>query len=183
MFDMDDGRPRAPSPVPTQAKGRSSITGKGSPTGELRNSFSGRGSFGGSFAGSFGGSFGGGEWAGPNSPRPLRWTTGHCTRLGPRNANEDRFSCIPNLAKAMAVSSPTASANGATQSGAVRQGFFAVYDGHCGDQASSFLQTELHAAIYGHSDYRLNLEKAISETCRLVDTSFLVRGNATRENV
>jgi serine/threonine protein phosphatase PrpC len=48
-----------------------------------------------------------------------------------------------------------------------------VYDGHCGDQAATFLQDELHPAICGHPAYASDLERAIVETCVAVDKRVL----------
>ena len=40
-----------------------------------------------------------------------------------------------------------------------------MYDGHCGDQASTHLQETLHYAICCHPLYQTDIERAIIETC------------------
>jgi len=90
--------------------------------------------------------------------KPLKWLSGYCTKLGPRNSNEDRLVCAPDLNFSMLeLSGQHADVNaligdqatatiggGATDSCA----YFAVYDGHCGAQASTYLQNFLMQSIY-----------------------------------
>jgi len=54
-----------------------------------------------------------------------------------------------------------------------KHGFFAVYDGHCGHQASAHLQETLHVKIARHGSFFSGLDKAISETCVAADREFL----------
>lgn len=54
-----------------------------------------------------------------------------------------------------------------------RCGFFAVYDGHCGIEASSFLEKELHDRVLQHVLFHENLAEAIHETCVSLDREFL----------
>jgi protein phosphatase 1L len=54
-----------------------------------------------------------------------------------------------------------------------RQGYFAVYDGHCGSQAAVHLQDTLHHSIFHHPLYNTDVEKAIVETCIESDKIFL----------
>jgi serine/threonine protein phosphatase PrpC len=44
-----------------------------------------------------------------------------------------------------------------------------VYDGHCGDQASIYLQAHLHNKIAKHPSYDTNLCKAIRDSCLQID--------------
>ncbi|RYH15747.1 protein phosphatase 2C family protein, partial [archaeon] len=54
-------------------------------------------------------------------------------------------------------------------------GYFAVFDGHCGDQASTFLQEVLLDRICRHPLFHQDTERAIIETCVALDKEFLVR--------
>jgi hypothetical protein len=97
-------------------------------------------------------SHGGRQHRSPSGGGGPRWSSGFCTKLGPRNSNEDRLVALPNLQDTLAAGPPpNASAafrakyqypphQQASHGPPGRQGFFAVYDGHCGDQASTHLQ-------------------------------------------
>ena len=125
-----------------------------------------------------------------------RWTGGACSRLGPRNTNEDRYVLVNSLNKAhnhkSTNSSPvggmpyqgqgqTANAHEVTSSGSIvgsspdpeEYGFFAVYDGHCGSQASQYLQDNLHQRISLHPNYPGDIETALAQTCVSIDNEFL----------
>jgi hypothetical protein len=120
----------------------------------------------------------------------LRWRGGHCTKLGQRTKNEDRFVVAPNVhdriyneeetklrtlvATTSAAAAPanthlsssysrstmtaqTLSALTVTAEHTKHQfggghdksvGYFAVYDGHCGDAASILLEEQLMDRIY-----------------------------------
>jgi serine/threonine protein phosphatase PrpC len=55
-----------------------------------------------------------------------------------------------------------------------RQGFYAVYDGHCGAEASTFLESELHERILQTKAVSaLALPAAISLACEEADQDFL----------
>jgi protein phosphatase 1L len=54
-----------------------------------------------------------------------------------------------------------------------KQGYFAVYDGHCGSQAAVHLQDTLHHSIFHHPLYNTDVETAIVETCIESDKIFL----------
>lgn len=116
----------------------------------------------------------------------LRWRTGYCSKLGPRSVNEDRFVVMPVLPgcgadepseemQAMSQSSrhavPHATDCGGGQDSSA--GFFAVYDGHCGDQAATFLQEVLMERISSHELFWRDIEAAIIQTCIQVDQDFL----------
>lgn len=55
----------------------------------------------------------------------------------------------------------------------VKQGYFAVYDGHCGAQAASHLQQTLHASIYNHPLYHTDINAAVTDVCVSTDRHFL----------
>lgn len=152
LFELDDGRPKPASPSNSrqaQQQRRPSLNGKaGSSDGRSRSS------------------------SGAATPRALRWVSGFCTRLGPRNKNEDRFASFPNLAKEVVTLTDSARLAGVPVS---RQAYFGVYDGHCGDQASTYLQAGLHTAICEHPLFHVDLNTAITETCIQFDREFLVR--------
>jgi hypothetical protein len=118
----------------------------------------------------------------------IRLASGFCTKLGPRKSNEDRLIAITDLNAVMEqmekVENPnlagSLTSRGLTRVGTPSRdretcGFFAVYDGHCGDQASTFLENELHRAIFKHPLFSSNLEAAITDCCINIDKAFLVR--------
>jgi serine/threonine protein phosphatase PrpC len=119
----------------------------------------------------------------------LRWSSGFCTRLGPRNSNEDRLVALPNLTEALTAGQPPNAspeykakyAYTPNKHPTSRQGFFAVYDGHCGDQASTHLQENLHYAICCHPSYQSDIERAIIETCVQTDKDFLAECRAKKQ--
>lgn len=56
-----------------------------------------------------------------------------------------------------------------------------VNAGHCGFQASEFVNEELHKMIYEHPFYDSDIELAIRECCASIDKTFLER--ARREDI
>ena len=62
-----------------------------------------------------------------------------------------------------------------------RQGYFAVYDGHCGAQAASHLQETLHLSIFNHPSYYTDIEKAIIESCEATDKAFLAKSREAKQ--
>lgn len=119
-----------------------------------------------------------GDSSSKKKTKALRWRSGHCTKLGQRERNEDRFVVAPNvhertytveetaLMKAKAAQNLHHPAPGSSYSGLARGlmtqaaslenckhqfgggnekscGYFAVYDGHCGDSASVYLEQKL----------------------------------------
>lgn len=93
----------------------------------------------------------------------VEWISGSCSRIGPRKSNEDRLVSICDLNEVVSDSF----------SGIDRHAFFAVYDGHVGDQASIHCADMLHLAICNHPLYASNLEKAISAVCIQTDQDFV----------
>jgi len=128
--------------------------------------------------------------AGPPKPA-LSWYCGSCSKLGPRNSNEDRFVAIndlntfkvpPSTAEAAGTSSgtrqnkvvsPGFSSQAEVMAKGSSVGYYAVYDGHCGHQAAQFLQDELHSRIFKHPLFAENIQKAMMESCAKADTDFL----------
>jgi hypothetical protein len=53
-------------------------------------------------------------------------------------------------------------------------GYFAVYDGHGGQQAAIYLEQHLLDNICNHSLFTLNLQQAVIDTCISTDRDFLV---------
>ena len=141
----------------------------------------------------------------------LKWQSGSCTKLGPRSSNEDRLVALPNLVEAVyaakrrsvLTSSSTISASSTTvgnhngnnynsssqasimsNSGgreSERQGYFAVYDGHCGAQASTHLQESLHLSIFNHPLYHTDIQTAIIESCIATDKAFLAESREKKQ--
>ena len=128
--------------------------------------------------------------------QPLSWLCGTCTMLGPRNSNEDRFSAFSDLQTKHLPASSSGSRNGRAESpnfpsstqpfesslltGRGPIGYFAVYDGHCGNQAAQFLQDNLHSRIVKHPLFTNNLHQAITECCLQADKDFLDECKAKR---
>ena len=119
-----------------------------------------------------------------------RWIGGACSRIGPRNSNEDRYVLVNSLNKphhnGSTNSSPVGGLSGQgdrgiSSSGSIvgsspnpeEYGFFAVYDGHCGNQAAQYLQDHLHQRVFAHSNYPGDLETALAKTCVSIDNEFL----------
>ena len=142
-----------------------------------------------------------GTMDGVNRSDYLMWECGFCSKLGPRNTNEDRFICSPNINDkllltfqnaessvpraeaveegAAAVAHPASPSSAATTSGPAEidesgrfpglwgrevdgdmllgggvpaaGGYFGVYDGHCGEQASAYLEEVLLETILRYS--------------------------------
>jgi hypothetical protein len=114
----------------------------------------------------------------------IRLASGYCTRQGPRKANEDRLIAIPDMFAEFeqgpqgGSGSSVGKPSGLTRVGTPSKdremcGYFAVYDGHCGDQASTYLERELHTAIYRHPLFWSDLETAVTDSCLNIDKAFL----------
>jgi hypothetical protein len=149
----------------------------------------------------------------------LQWECGFCSKLGPREKNEDRYVVLPTLSfsKGASSSSSVASGNRSTvpssssvshqqpppsglsksllstsleasaakgsllassgiafDSNDMNYGYFAVYDGHCGDLAANYLQEHLHDRITRHNSFPNELELAIFDTFVNIDKEFVV---------
>lgn len=152
IFDLDDGQPSstASTDVPTPASGRS----------KSRDSRSRENS---TATPRFSPSF----FQGLQSQ--VSWISGSCSRLGPRSSNEDRIVALPTFDTS---ASSTADACADTNKD-IKQGYFAVYDGHCGSHASTHLQETLHARFAAHPAFPSDLQTAILETCIEIDREFL----------
>ena len=62
-----------------------------------------------------------------------------------------------------------------------RQGYFAVYDGHCGAQAAVHLQENLHFLIFNHPLYDTDVQTAIIESCVTTDRDFLAESREKKQ--
>ena len=102
------------------------------------------------------------------------WEVGSCSKLGPRSSNEDRLVALSDLREVPVIAADvTFPSPLETDAKPSQHGFFAVYDGHCGQHASSFLQEKLHEKIARHDSFFTGLEHAIVETCVAADKEFL----------
>ena len=100
--------------------------------------------------------------SGPHSPT-VSWASGSCTRIGGKRTNEDRYVAIPDV-------SATATKPGGIRNETVKVattllpgvdlketsfgstgalGYFAVYDGHDGEDAAELMSRSLHLRILG----------------------------------
>lgn len=119
----------------------------------------------------------------------LRWTSSAVSRQGPRDHNEDTCVAIDDLGNTelrglwkqahLSRSKSSGSSSNSTSSGSSsrssrKQAFYAVYDGHCGAEASQFLANELHERILqSQVNIEGELTKAISLACAEADKHFL----------
>lgn len=89
---------------------------------------------------------------------PLMWLSGCCSKIGPRETNEDRLVNVPDLTSLLTELGPNdhidtnllVGDKGADRlgGGAVdSSAYFAVYDGHGGNQAAIYLQSNLMQKI------------------------------------
>ena len=132
--------------------------------------------------------------SGPSTSSPVQqpsvtWVSGYCTILGPRSNNEDRLVALPDLLQDMtdnSVEITTAPSSSYTSNLTPsyhqisprsvihrKQGYFAVYDGHCGDAASCYMQRHFHVEVCKHPDFWTNLQLAISETAIRIDQEYV----------
>lgn len=102
----------------------------------------------------------------------LGWISGSCSKIGPREKNEDRF-----VAQSRLFPSPQQfeeSKDSHIGGGEIDScGYFAVYDGHNGFQAAEYLEKELHRRILSHAQFMQSTEQAIMESCIGIDRDFL----------
>lgn len=104
----------------------------------------------------------------------LIWTCGSCSKIGVREKNEDRFVQEPRVLESNEAVDIDADAFTIGGGRADSCGYFAVYDGHGGDQAAIFLTQEMHQRIIRHEDFLTNTEEAIMDSCRAIDVDYLV---------
>jgi serine/threonine protein phosphatase PrpC len=112
----------------------------------------------------------------------LHWQSGYCTILGPRSKNEDRLVALPDLTEETGViksNLPFSSSNLNTSSS---QAYFAVYDGHCGDGASTYMQRHFHIEVCKHPTFWTDLRRAVAETAIRLDKEFLANCKETKIN-
>ena len=123
----------------------------------------------------------------------LTWTSGSCTKLGPRNSQEDRLVAINDLRiQKGSLSGPNSQPNSRGASPVVGLGlgepaihsnsigYFGVYDGHCGNQAAQYLQDNLHHRLYKHPHFADDITHAIDDTMKCIDHDFLNECTAKR---
>jgi serine/threonine protein phosphatase PrpC len=103
----------------------------------------------------------------------VSWMCGSCSHTGIRDKNEDRLVQEPCVLLSPEEKAKDVGAHyfggGETHS----CGFFAVYDGHGGDEASQFLVQEMHTRLIKHDLFHSNTEEAIVDVCKEVDIDFL----------
>jgi serine/threonine protein phosphatase PrpC len=54
-------------------------------------------------------------------------------------------------------------------------GYFGIYDGHDGNQASEYIHKVLHFEIMKHRLFETDIEAAMIETCKVVDETLLAK--------
>jgi protein phosphatase 2C family protein 2/3 len=80
---------------------------------------------------------------------------GSATEKGNNDYNEDRFTLIKSIPE-----DPSSA-------------FFAIYDGHGGDKASSYCAKHLHTHVVNHNAYATNKSIALTEGFKETDKAFL----------
>jgi len=80
---------------------------------------------------------------------------GSASEKGNNSYNEDRFTIVKSIPE-----DPTSA-------------FFAIYDGHGGDKASSYCAKHLHTYVVNHNTYRANKSLALTEGFKETDKAFL----------
>jgi len=111
----------------------------------------------------------------------LRIEFGACTLLGPKSKQEDRFVMIPNLGTPSMRGLDVEGFDDESNTHRCENAYAAVYDGHCGFQASEFVNETLHNMVYEHPFYNTDIELAIRECCASIDKTFVER--ARREDI
>lgn len=104
----------------------------------------------------------------------LSWSCGSFSDTGVRDKNEDRYVQEPCVLKSAEEKARDVDAlfYGGGDPGSC--GYFAVYDGHGGDEASQYLTQELHQRLVRHELFHTNTEEAVMDVCRAIDKDFLV---------
>eukprot|EP01103_Thecamoeba_quadrilineata_P000376 TRINITY_DN10317_c0_g1_i1.p1 TRINITY_DN10317_c0_g1~~TRINITY_DN10317_c0_g1_i1.p1 ORF type:complete len:284 (-),score=56.25 TRINITY_DN10317_c0_g1_i1:95-946(-) len=80
---------------------------------------------------------------------------GSATEKGNNDYNEDRFTLLKSIPE-----DPSSA-------------FFAIYDGHGGDKASTYCAKHLHTNVVNHSSYSTNKSQALIEGFKETDKAFL----------
>lgn len=82
------------------------------------------------------------------SPKPLLY----CTRCRlRREKQEDRYCVMPRFPTPTSHSASATEESG--RGSGLAQGFFGVYDGHCGSEAVQFVRDRLHAMVEEHASF------------------------------
>lgn len=95
-------------------------------------------------------------------PAGLRIASGYCSKIGPRSKNEDTYVSDPDVDISSKYSPQVC-------------GYFAVYDGHSGVEASELVRDTLHLNIIDHESFPYDMQKAITETVKQFDKDFLAK--------
>lgn len=89
-----------------------------------------------------------------NSKVNIRWSAGSCSEKGVRSVNEDRVVLVHDMTEdeegggEFRASWNEHCVKNKLQDVKTASAYFAVYDGHCGSHASSYLEHRLHKNIY-----------------------------------
>jgi Protein phosphatase 2C len=97
------------------------------------------------------------------------------------NSSSSNHAATSGNVMATGIGVPIPIENEQTQRQTERQGYFAVYDGHCGAQAAMHLQETLHLSIFNHPLYHTDLQTAIIESCVSTDRSFLAESRERKQ--
>lgn len=132
------------------------------------------------------GSFGGEVVNGDGEGRRFSWETGAVSECGIRNSNEDAYLIVHDLGEACL--SPTERGSPSREENLFQDpvGLFAIFDGHCGNQAARytteklifFLEGELrkHLADSGglvqERRYRQSIESSLRDALKKLDDEF-----------
>ena len=102
------------------------------------------------------------------------------------NHNGNNHNINNNNSSQISISASISSTNGMKEVEDInkqneRQGYFAVYDGHCGAQAATHLQETLHLSIFNHPLYHTDIQTAIVESCISTDIAFLAESREKKQ--
>ena len=97
------------------------------------------------------------------------------------NNSSSNHAAMSGNVLATGIGVPIPIENEHTQRQTERQGYFAVYDGHCGAQAAMHLQENLHLSIFNHPLYHTDLQTAIIESCVNTDRAFLAESRERKQ--
>lgn len=111
----------------------------------------------------------------------LRMEFGACTKIGPKSSQEDRFVMTPDLNIPLKRYAEVEGYDDDSNTYRCENAYAAVYDGHCGAQASTYVNETLHGMIFQHAAFNQDIESAIRDSCIQIDKLFLDR--ARREDI